>query len=126
MQRSLKVKAVTEPARPTDGYRVLIERSWPYGSPVERRLVDYWANELAPSPELETWHLEHNGQWYTFKRRYLSELRDRFEYIVDLYNHIGNNDIVTLVHNGMDQLKNNAVVLAAYLVLEPYFSLLRG
>ena len=126
MKRNLKVKAITEPTCSSDGYRVFIERKWPHGSSIDANLVDYWAAELAPSFALETWYSDNTGQWCKFRHWYLAELRDRFEDVMDLYRHIGNNEIVTLIHDGADQIRNNAVVLAAYLILEPYFSLLRG
>ena len=46
----VRLKRAYEPAAPTDGYRVLIDRLWPRGVSRERAKLDGWEKELAPSP----------------------------------------------------------------------------
>ena len=48
----LLLKRAYEPALPTDGYRVLVDRLWPRGLSKERAQLDEWAKDLAPSTEL--------------------------------------------------------------------------
>jgi Protein of unknown function, DUF488 len=49
------MKRVYEPAKRSDGYRILIDRLWPRGVSRERAALDAWDPELAPSTELRTW-----------------------------------------------------------------------
>ncbi len=51
----VRVKRAYEPARPGDGYRVLVDRLWPRGARRDRLRLDLWAKEVAPPPELRTW-----------------------------------------------------------------------
>ena len=51
----VRLKRVYEPAAPSDGYRVLIDRLWPRGVSKETAQLDEWAHELAPSSALRRW-----------------------------------------------------------------------
>lgn len=51
----LRVKRAYDPAEPSDGYRVLIDRLWPRGVSHERAKFDQWERELSPSTELRRW-----------------------------------------------------------------------
>ena len=48
----LLLKRVYDPAEPTDGFRVLVDRLWPRGVSKERAAIDLWAKDVTPSTEL--------------------------------------------------------------------------
>ena len=48
----IRLKRAYEPAAPSDGHRVLIDRLWPRGVSRDRAKLDEWEQELAPSAEL--------------------------------------------------------------------------
>ena len=52
---NVRLKRAYEPARATDGRRVLVDRIWPRGVSREHARLDEWARELAPSTELRQW-----------------------------------------------------------------------
>jgi len=68
------LKRVYEPAEPSDGKRVLVERLWPRGLSKERAQVDLWLKDIAPSPELRTWFGHDPAKYAEFRRRYEAEL----------------------------------------------------
>ena len=49
------VKRIYEPAEPSDGYRVLLDRLWPRGVSKEQAALKDWAKDLAPSTDLRKW-----------------------------------------------------------------------
>lgn len=53
--QKIGIKRVYEPAEPSDGYRVLVDKLWPRGMNKERLHYDLWAKELAPSAPLRAW-----------------------------------------------------------------------
>ena len=71
----IATKRAYEPADPSDGYRVLIDRLWPRGISKSRADLDAWAKEIAPSAELRQWYRHDPSKWKEFKTRYLRELR---------------------------------------------------
>ena len=68
------LKRVYEPAEPSDGTRVLVERLWPRGLSKERAKVDLWLKNIAPSSELRTWYGHDPARYAEFRRRYEAEL----------------------------------------------------
>ena len=56
--QKIGIKRVYEPAEPSDGYRVLVDKLWPRGMSKERLHYDLWAKELAPSAPLRAWFHE--------------------------------------------------------------------
>jgi uncharacterized protein YeaO (DUF488 family) len=71
------MKRVYEPAKRSDGYRVLIDRLWQRGVSRERAALDAWDPELAPSTELRTWFGHDPGRFDEFRRCYVDELRSQ-------------------------------------------------
>jgi uncharacterized protein YeaO (DUF488 family) len=71
----IATKRAYEPADPSDGYRVLIDRLWPRGVSKSRAHLDAWAKDVAPSAELRQWYGHDPSKWKEFKSRYLRELR---------------------------------------------------
>jgi uncharacterized protein YeaO (DUF488 family) len=107
----IRLKRAYEPATPSDGYRVLIDRLWPRGVSRERAKLDEWEQELAPSTELREWFAHDPSRFQEFRRRYIEELRPRGSRLTVLRRRarIGT---LTLVYSARDTEHNDAVVLA--------------
>jgi uncharacterized protein YeaO (DUF488 family) len=71
----IATKRVYEPAKTSDGYRVLIDRLWPRGLSKARAGLDAWEKDISPSAELRKWYGHEPAKWKEFKSRYLRELR---------------------------------------------------
>lgn len=72
----IATKRAYEPAEPSDGYRVLIDRLWPRGVSKARAQLDAWAKEVAPSAALRKWYGHDPEKWPAFQSRYREELNN--------------------------------------------------
>ena len=111
---SIAVKRVYEPAAPSDGHRVLVDRLWPRGLTKEDAALDEWTKELAPSPALRKWFGHDPARWEGFRHRYASELDAAAEYWRPLATQASRRR-VTLLYGARDEEHNNAVALKCYL-----------
>jgi uncharacterized protein YeaO (DUF488 family) len=111
---NVRVKRVYEPAEPTDGLRVLVDRLWPRGLSKEVAKVDLWVKELAPSTELRRWFHSDAGSWGEFQKRYRKELSANREVATDLRKQLGRKK-TTFVFAVKDSEHNHAVLLKAFL-----------
>jgi uncharacterized protein YeaO (DUF488 family) len=109
-----KIKRAYEPASPTDGFRVLVDRIWPRGVSKEHAALDLWLKDIAPSTELRKWFDHDPGKWADFKKRYTRELT-KLDEPVQLLKQKGKRGTVTLVYGARDEEHNQALVLKAYL-----------
>ena len=109
----IRLKRAYEPAEPSDGYRVLIDRLWPRGLSRERAL-DEWNRELAPSTELRKWFGHEPGRFEEFRQRYVDELRAHRSALAGLRRRARKGK-VTLVYAAKDIEHNGAIVLAEVL-----------
>jgi uncharacterized protein YeaO (DUF488 family) len=109
----LKTKRIYEPASPTDGYRVLVDRLWPRGVAKDAAHLDEWLREIAPSDELRKWFGHDPTRWPEFARRYRDELAapDKTGQIERL-RALTADRTVTLLFAARDEAHNNAVVIA--------------
>src|SRR5439155_6932728 len=107
----VRLKRVYEPAKRSDGYRILIDRIWPRGVSRERAALDAWEPELAPSAELRTWFGHDPGRFEEFRRRYADELRWQRPRLTELRRR-ARDGTLTLVFSARDTEHNDAVVLA--------------
>ena len=108
----LRMKRVYEPAARSDGLRILVDRLWPRGLSKKKAAVDEWLKEVAPSAGLRRWFAHDPEKWREFQRRYKQELRAHS----NLIDHIAKQAArgrVTIVFAARDELRNDAVVLAA-------------
>jgi uncharacterized protein YeaO (DUF488 family) len=110
----VRLKRAYEPASPTDGYRVLIDRLWPRGVSREDARLDGWEKELAPSATLRQWFGHDPGRFEEFRRRYIEELRSQRPGLTALRRR-ARDGILTLVYSAHDAQHNDAVVLAEVL-----------
>lgn len=110
---TIVVKRAYEPATPSDGARVLVDRLWPRGVSKERAAVDLWLKDAAPSDALRKWFHGGSGTWAEFRKRYLKELASPgvAEALGELYRLAGERDRVTLLFASKNEEQNNATVL---------------
>jgi uncharacterized protein YeaO (DUF488 family) len=110
----IRLKRAYEPASPSDGHRVLIDRLWPRGLSKTQAKLDNWEKELAPSTELRTWFAHEPSRFPEFRRRYVSELHSKRERLTELRRRAREGPL-TLVYSAHDTEHNDAVVLAEVL-----------
>ena len=111
----VRVKRVYEPAKGTDGFRVLVDRLWPRGLSKEQANVDLWLRDVAPSDALRKWFAHDPDKWPEFRRRYHTELKEKTDTLRSLHQLEQEHRVITLVYAASDTLWNNAVVLAGRL-----------
>jgi uncharacterized protein YeaO (DUF488 family) len=71
----IATKRAYEPAKASDGYRVLIDRLWPRGISKRKARLDAWEKDIAPSADLRKWYGHEPAKWREFQSRYRRELR---------------------------------------------------
>ncbi|MDE1882091.1 MAG: DUF488 family protein [Euryarchaeota archaeon] len=106
----IRMKRVYEPASPTDGRRVLIDRLWPCGVTKSGARIDAWRRELAPSEALRRWYGHDPKRYRTFRERYRMELLRQRETVADLVLE-AERGTLTLVFAAKDHRYSNARVL---------------
>jgi len=111
----VRVKRVYLPPSPEDGFRVLVDRIWPRGISKADAAVDLWLKDVAPSTELRQWFNHEPERMAEFTARYTAEL-DANPAAAQLRTLAAGHDRTTLVYSAHDELNNQAVVLAAYLL----------
>jgi uncharacterized protein YeaO (DUF488 family) len=110
---SFQIKRVYEPASPSDGTRVLVDRLWPRGVKKSSAHLDYWMKDVAPSPQLRVWFGHKPERFAEFKKRYVKELAGNPE-LAELRK-LGRGALVTLLYGARDPELNDAVVLQSVL-----------
>jgi uncharacterized protein YeaO (DUF488 family) len=110
---TVAIKRVYEPASRVDGSRVLVDRLWPRGLSKDRASVDEWLRDLAPSDELRRWYHAHPGEWDTFRRKYLKELKkpECQDSLRRVYELARQKKRLTLLFASKNETRNNALVL---------------
>ncbi len=110
---SVFVKRVYDPAKSSDGTRVLVDRLWPRGLTKEAAAVKLWLRELAPSTELRQWFHANPQGWRFFRKRYLKELANEqaTAAIEKLHRLAGRKRNVTLLYASRNFSHNNATAL---------------
>jgi uncharacterized protein YeaO (DUF488 family) len=106
----IKLKRAYDPAEPTDGFRVLVDRLWPRGVSKEKAHIDVWLRDIAPSTELRKWFGHDPQKWREFQRRYGAELKTKTPLLKKLLADAAGRDI-TLVYASREQQYNNVTVL---------------
>jgi uncharacterized protein YeaO (DUF488 family) len=114
MTPSVHAKRIYEDSSPDDGYRVLIDHTWPRGISRDRPRLDAWAKELAPSAELRKWFDHSPSRFQGFRTRYRRELASHID-ILDELRRRAASGTVTILYAARDREHNNAVVLVELL-----------
>lgn len=108
---TIQIKRAYDPAEPTDGFRIYVDKLWPRGLSHETFHYDLWDKEVAPSTELREWfHADPENRWDEFARRYREEL-DSNPGFASLKDAVKGKRTVTLLYSSHDTERNNAVVL---------------
>ena len=111
---TIQMKRIYEPAAPTDGFRVLVDRLWPRGVSKEAARIDLWAKDITPSTQLrEDYHTGHDA-WPLFEAKYRTELlaNPALDAFVDT---IRDKETVTLLFAGKDTVHTHVLVILAVL-----------
>ena len=111
----LRLKRAYEPAEPTDGVRILVDRLWPRGVSKAKAALDDWIKEVAPSTELRKWFGHDPARWAEFQHRYRAELTEQSA-ALDRIRALARARVVTLVYSAHDEQHNDAVVLREVLL----------
>lgn len=107
----IKIKRAYETPEISDGYRMLVDRLWPRGLTHNKLDCQYWAKDVAPSPELREWfHSNPYERWDEFVEKYKAELKanPELEPFVDI---VRDQPVVTFVYASKDEKQNEAIVL---------------
>lgn len=110
----IQTKRVYEPARESDGRRILVDRLWPRGLSKAAARIDYWAKAIAPSTKLRQWYGHDPAKWKEFRRRYFAELEANPEGIDELRREL-RKGAVTFLYSSREERLNNATALQEYL-----------
>ena len=111
----VRTKRVYEPAEPSDGCRVLVDRVWPRGKTKEQVQADIWLKDAAPSATLRKRFGHDRAKWEDFKRRYFAELDAQPQATATLLENAGKGPL-TLLFSARDTECNQAVALREYLL----------
>lgn len=114
----IRTKRVYEPASPSDGTRVLVDRIWPRGLRKEDAALSLWLKEIAPSTTLRKWYGHDPQRWPEFKTRYEKELAGRRTELEELMR-LARAGPVTLLYAAHDGERSNAEVLKRYVSRRP-------
>jgi uncharacterized protein YeaO (DUF488 family) len=107
---NVRLKRAYEPAAPSDGARILIDRLWPRGVTKAAAAIDQWVKEIAPSTALRKWFGHDPARWQEFRRRYAAEIGEHPDELRNLRD-LAKRGPVTLVYSAHDEVHNDAVVL---------------
>jgi len=111
---TIQLKRIYEPAEPSDGFRVLVDRLWPRGVSKEEAKIDLWAKDITPTTELrEDFHSGHED-WPAFEHDYRAELAQNPAFN-DFIDQIKDKKTVTLLFAAKDVEHTHAKVLLAAL-----------
>jgi uncharacterized protein YeaO (DUF488 family) len=106
----IKLKRVYEQAKPSDEFRVLVDRLWPRDISKEEAQIDECSKNIAPSTELRKWFGHDPEKWPVFQRRSKAELKAKTGSLEQLLADAAGRDI-TLINASREQRYNNVTVL---------------
>lgn len=110
----IRLKRVYEEPAKNDGARVLVDGIWPRGITKNGLEMDAWRKDVAPSSELRKWFGHDAKKWTEFKKRYLSELKEKKHLAEELLQE-QKHGTITLLYSAKDRSNNHALVLQEYL-----------
>lgn len=113
MELTIQLKRIYEPAKESDGLRILVDRMWPRGIKKSDLRYDIWAKDISPSTDLRHFlHANPSGNWDKFSELYREELSKNgaVDSLVEKICDSGFHN-VTLLYGFRDPVKNHAVIL---------------
>jgi len=108
------MKRIYEPADPSDGFRVLVDRLWPRGVSKETAKIDLWAKDITPSTELREEYHSGACSWDAFATKYRNELLTT-PALDTFCNTIRDKETVTLLFAAKDTVHTHVKILLAVL-----------
>lgn len=106
-----KIKRVYELPEEEDGFRLLIDKSWPEGLSKEDVKVDLWLKEIAPTKDIDEWSEDDSARFDEFKEKYRGELRKKKTLIKIIRDTEKEKGTVTFLYAASDPEHNAAAVL---------------
>lgn len=110
----IRIKNAYEPYDTGDGYRILVDRDWPPGLINDDAGIDFWIQDIAPSPKLRDWFGNDPNKWEEFKGKYFAELTNKRELVEIITNRIPNG-LVTLLYASKQPKYNHAEALKEFI-----------
>jgi uncharacterized protein YeaO (DUF488 family) len=111
----IQIKTIDQKLENKDGFRILINKTWPEELSKEKARFDLWLKDITPSNELEECYKKNRCTWDEFKNKYQSELKGKNELIKQLKIIEKFNKTVTIIHSYNDKEHNPSVILLKYL-----------
>jgi uncharacterized protein YeaO (DUF488 family) len=115
MTKAIQIKRVYDPAEPSDGVRILVDRLWPRGIKKSDLKMDAWIKEITPSTELRKWFNHDPEKFKEFEKRYdreLDESKALWYPLIEKYL----KGKITLLYAAHDPTVNHALCLRRYLL----------
>lgn len=112
--KKVQIRRIYEEPSKSDGYRALIDRLWPRGVSKEKAVLDEWAKDLSPSPELRKWFNHESDRFAEFSIRYQEELTKNVA-VAEFLKNTKEQSTITLLYAAKDPKVNHALVLREYL-----------
>ncbi len=110
-----KPKRIYEDPRPSDGYRILVDRVWPRGISKEKGSFDLWLRDVAPSDELRRWFAHDPRKWVAFQEKYRQELKGKKDLLEQIRQLEKKHGTLTLLYAAKDAEHCNAAALKQFL-----------
>jgi uncharacterized protein YeaO (DUF488 family) len=110
----INLKRAYEPPESDDGFRVLVDRLWPWGVSKSAARIDLWLKEIAPRAARRRWFGHDPAKWSEFQARYFRELQKQGAAVEQLMAHM-RHGTMTLMYGAKDQEHHDAVVLKEFL-----------
>ena len=107
----IQIARIYDPAKKSDGWRVLVDRLWPRALKKENARVHLWMKDIAPSNALRKWFAHKPERWPEFQRKYRAELIQKKELLAELKHAEKVHRKLTLLFGAKDPKHNQAVVL---------------
>lgn len=107
----LKIKRIYEPPEKEDGFRLLIEKSWPEEISKEDAKVDLWLKEIAPSKDISDWPEDDPTCFEEFKEKYRNKLRKKKTLIKIIRDIEKEKGTITILYSTNNHKYNAAAVL---------------
>ena len=96
-------------------FTILVDRLWPRGISKEDAFWDEWWREIAPGNELRKWFAHDKNKWDEFKSRYLEELKENRELIIQLKKLEKKHGTVVLLYAARDTEHNQANIIKEFI-----------
>ncbi len=106
-----KIKRIYEPPEEEDGFRLLIDKSWPEDLSKEETKVDLWLKEIAPDKDIDEWSEDDPDRFDKFKEEYRDRLRRKKTLIKIIRDTEKEKGTITILYSARDPEYNAAAVL---------------